>query len=62
MRWTEYTVALLLFSVVSMLVLYRMQRLQHLLPFNPQGLGPVNVLELNLALDDQAGAGSSAKR
>ena len=28
MRWTEYAVAVLLFSVVSMLVLYAMQRLQ----------------------------------
>src|SRR5690349_14048813 len=37
MRWTEYSVALLLFSVVSMLVLYAMQRLQAVLPFNPQG-------------------------
>jgi K+-transporting ATPase ATPase A chain len=41
MRWTEYAVALLLFSVVSMLVLYVMERIQPLLPFNPQGLGPV---------------------
>ncbi len=41
MRWTEYAVALLLFSVVSMLVLYAMQRLQQFLPFNPQGFGPV---------------------
>ena len=39
MRWTEYAVAVLLFSVVSMLVLYAMQRLQRVLPFNPQGLG-----------------------
>src|SRR5262245_46603913 len=41
MRWTEYAVALLLFSVVSMLVLYAMQRLQGVLPFNPQGFGAV---------------------
>ena len=41
MRWTEYAVAVLLFGVVSMLVLYAMQRLQHLLPLNPQGFGPV---------------------
>jgi len=41
MRWTEYAAALLLFSVVSMLVLYLMQRMQQLLPFNPQGFGPV---------------------
>ncbi len=30
-----------MFSVVSMLVLYVMQRVQHVLPFNPQGFGPV---------------------
>jgi len=41
MRWTEYAVALLLFSVVSMLVLYLMQRLQSVLPLNPQGFGAV---------------------
>ena len=41
MRWTEYAMALLLFSVVSLLVLYSMQRLQGLLPFNPQGFGGV---------------------
>ena len=36
MRWTEYAVAILLFSVVSMVVLYAVQRLQAVLPFNPQ--------------------------
>jgi K+-transporting ATPase ATPase A chain len=41
MRWTEYAVALLLFSVVSMVVLYLIQRLQGALPLNPQGLGAV---------------------
>lgn len=41
MRWTEYAVAMLLFSVVSMLVLYLMQRLQGVLPFNPQKLSGV---------------------
>ena len=41
MRWTEYAVALVLFSVVSMIVLYVMQRLQAALPFNPQALGAV---------------------
>jgi len=38
MRWTEYAVAMLLFSVVSMIALYLMQRLQGYLPFNPQKL------------------------
>src|SRR5262249_15241490 len=41
MRWTEYAVAMLLFSVVSMLVLYLMQRAQAFLPLNPQKLGGV---------------------
>ncbi len=38
MRWTEYAVAALLFGAVSMLGLYLIQRLQGVLPFNPQGL------------------------
>ncbi|HEU4931333.1 MAG TPA: potassium-transporting ATPase subunit KdpA [Pyrinomonadaceae bacterium] len=42
MRWTEYAVAMLLFSVVSMLVLYALQRLQGFLPFNPQHLPGVD--------------------
>jgi len=41
MRWTEYAVSVLLFSVVSMLVLYAMQRLQAILPWNPQGFAGV---------------------
>jgi K+-transporting ATPase ATPase A chain len=41
MRWTEYAVSMLLFSVVSMLVLYVMERVQGFLPFNPQKLGGV---------------------
>lgn len=41
MRWTEYAVAMLMFSVVSMFVLYLLQRLQGVLPFNPQGLGAI---------------------
>src|SRR3989440_550743 len=42
MRWTEYAVAMLLFSAVSMLVLYLIQRLQGHLPFNPQHLASVD--------------------
>jgi len=41
MRWTEYAIAMLLFSTVSMVVLYLMQRLQGYLPFNPQKFGAV---------------------
>ena len=42
MRWTEYAAAMLLFSVVSMLVLYLLQRAQGVLPFNPQNLPGVD--------------------
>ena len=42
MRWTEYAVAMLLFSLVSMLILYLIQRLQSYLPFNPQHLAGVD--------------------
>jgi len=41
MRWTEYAVAMLLFSGVSMIVLYLMQRVQQRLPWNPQAFGAV---------------------
>lgn len=41
MKGTEYGIAMLLFSGVSMLVLYVLQRIQGLLPFNPQKLGAV---------------------
>src|SRR6516165_921316 len=46
MRWTEYAIAMLLFSLVSMIVLYLMQRLQAYLPFNPQKFGAVNPAHL----------------
>jgi K+-transporting ATPase ATPase A chain len=36
MRWTQYAMAMLLFSLVSMILLYFIQRLQHRLPWNPQ--------------------------
>jgi K+-transporting ATPase ATPase A chain len=41
MRWTEYATTMLVFSAVSMLVLYLIQRIQGMLPFNPQHLGAV---------------------
>src|SRR5258706_5319639 len=41
MRWTEYAVAMLLFSAVSMLALYLQQRIQQWLPLNPQGFAAV---------------------
>ena len=42
MPWTEYAISMLLFSAVSMIVLYLMQRLQGYLPFNPQKFGAVS--------------------
>ncbi|HET9281029.1 MAG TPA: potassium-transporting ATPase subunit KdpA [Candidatus Angelobacter sp.] len=36
MRWTEYSIAMLLFSAVSMLLLYLLERTQQWLPLNPQ--------------------------
>src|SRR5579862_8771550 len=39
--WKEYTLAMLLFSLVSCLFTYAILRLQHLLPLNPQAFGPV---------------------
>jgi len=43
MRWTEYAFSMLLFSGVSMLVLYVIERVQQILPLNPQkfaGIAP----------------------
>ncbi|HVI96735.1 MAG TPA: potassium-transporting ATPase subunit KdpA, partial [Anaeromyxobacter sp.] len=40
-RWTGYAASMLLFSVLGVLVTYGIERLQHVLPFNPQHLGPV---------------------
>lgn len=39
--WKAYTLSLLLFSAFGVLVTYALLRLQHALPFNPQGFGPV---------------------
>jgi K+-transporting ATPase ATPase A chain len=38
MQWTEYAVAMLLYSGVSMALLYLIERTQHWLPLNPQKL------------------------
>ena len=37
--WTQYAGSLLMFSIVSLLLTYLIQRFQGWLPFNPQGLG-----------------------
>jgi K+-transporting ATPase ATPase A chain len=42
MKWTEYGIAMLMFSAVSMLVLFLIQRTQAWLPLNPQHLANVS--------------------
>jgi K+-transporting ATPase ATPase A chain len=39
--WQAYSGSVLAFSLFTLLVTYLIQRLQAVLPFNPQGLGPV---------------------
>jgi K+-transporting ATPase ATPase A chain len=41
MRWTEYAMAMLVFNVLGGLFVYALQRLQALLPLNPQGFAAV---------------------
>src|SRR6266436_1639566 len=40
--WKQYTLAMLLFSLVGCFFTYSILRLQHLLPLNPQGLGALS--------------------
>ncbi len=40
--WKQYTAAMLLFSLAGFLFTYAILRLQHLLPLNPQGFGPLS--------------------
>ena len=42
-RWTEYTAALLSFSIFGFILVYLIQRLQGVLPLNPQGFNAGNV-------------------
>jgi len=41
MTWFEYAADMLVFSLVGMIVLYALERLQGVLPLNPQGLAAV---------------------
>jgi potassium-transporting ATPase potassium-binding subunit len=41
MGWKTYAVALMVFNVLGLLAVYALQRLQAVLPLNPQGLGAV---------------------
>ncbi len=42
-RWTQYTAALLSFTIFGFLIVYLLQRAQAYLPFNPQHFGAGNV-------------------
>jgi K+-transporting ATPase ATPase A chain len=42
MGWKAYTLAMLAFNFAGLLALYLLQRIQGVLPLNPQGLGPVS--------------------
>lgn len=42
MGWKTYAVAMMLFNILGLLVVYAIQRLQAFLPLNPQGLGAVS--------------------
>jgi potassium-transporting ATPase potassium-binding subunit len=39
--WKQYALAMLAFSALTLLVTYGIERLQHVLPLNPQNFGPV---------------------
>jgi potassium-transporting ATPase potassium-binding subunit len=39
--WKAYTIAMLVFSGITLIVTYAIERLQHILPLNPQNFGPV---------------------
>jgi K+-transporting ATPase ATPase A chain len=41
MSWLQYALALILFNALGLLAVYALQRLQGVLPFNPQGFGAV---------------------
>src|SRR4029434_497587 len=41
-NWKQYTLAMLLFSLVGCLFTYAILRLQNILPLNPQGFGSVS--------------------
>jgi K+-transporting ATPase ATPase A chain len=51
MRWTEYAIVMLIFSAATLVLTYIVERLQHLLPLNPQHLpGVESALALNTAI------------
>jgi K+-transporting ATPase ATPase A chain len=50
-NWLHYTLAMLAFNAGGFVLLYAILRLQHLLPLNPQGFGPLSAdLAFNTAV------------
>jgi potassium-transporting ATPase potassium-binding subunit len=41
-NWKGYALAMLMFNAAGFVVIYAILRLQHILPLNPQGFGPVS--------------------
>lgn len=41
MGWKRYALSLILFNLLGVIAVYALQRLQHVLPLNPQGMGAV---------------------
>ncbi|MEA2338107.1 MAG: potassium-transporting ATPase potassium-binding subunit [Thermoanaerobaculia bacterium] len=39
--WKQYTITMLIFSAVGLLLTYLIERIQHVLPLNPDRMGPV---------------------
>jgi K+-transporting ATPase A subunit len=64
--WKQYAVAMLVFSAITLLVTYVIQRLQQILPLNPQNFGPVGAdLAFNTAASlpaTQTGSRTAASR
>jgi K+-transporting ATPase ATPase A chain len=51
MRWTQYASSMLIFTAATLILTYVIERVQHLLPFNPQHLANVEpALALNTAI------------
>lgn len=41
MDWKAYSFSLIIFNILGIIALFLLQEIQHLLPFNPQGFGPL---------------------
>jgi K+-transporting ATPase ATPase A chain len=57
--WSRYALSLLSFHLAGILLLYALQRLQDLLPFNPQGFASV---DRSASPPTRAGSPTAARR